>query len=152
MPAYRYDTAVQQPMRKSAQPSVRVVPGHKQEKQSFLSDFQVFVVKVILGVMAVALCIGFIKVGLASAAYSTASASSDLRSEIATMRTEGQSLAVEKSLIASPSNLRTTAATELGMAAPTVSETISVEPDVVVFNNTGNLSLTGSIAQAAALE
>jgi hypothetical protein len=98
------------------------------------------------------LCFGFIKVGLASAAYSTASTSSELRSEISTLRSEGQSLAVQKSLIASPSNLRSLASDQLKMAAPTDSTTLTLEPDVVTFDASGNLSLTGSIAAAAALE
>lgn len=151
-PAYRYDTAVQQPVRERVQPSVRVVPGRKQETHPGLSDFHVFIVKVIVAVLAVVLCIGFIQVGLASAAYSTASASSELRSEIATMRSEGQSLAVQKSLIATPSNLRTIAADELKMAAPAAATTLTLEPDVVAFDAAGNLSLTESIAQVAALE
>ena len=98
------------------------------------------------------LCIGFIQVGLASAAYSAASASSELRSEIATMRSDGQSLAVQKSLIASPSNLRTIAADQLKMAAPATASTITLEPDVVAFDASGNISLTESIAAVAALE
>ena len=151
-PAYRFDTAVQQPVRERVQPPVRVVPGRKQEKHAGLSDLHVLVVKVVVAVLAVVLCIGFIQVGLASAAYSAASASSELRSEIATMRSEGQSLAVQKSLIASPSNLRTIAADELKMAAPATTATLTLEPDVVAFDSAGNLSLTGSIAQAAALE
>ncbi|WP_251198329.1 hypothetical protein [Anaerotardibacter muris] len=151
-PAYRYDTAVQQPVRERVQPSVRVVPGQKQEKHSTLSNFHVVVVKAVVAVLAVVLCIGFIQVGLASAAYSAASASSELRSEIATMRSEGQSLAVQKSLIASPSNLRTMATEELKMTAPGAAATITLEPDVVAIDASGNLSLTQSIAQAAALE
>lgn len=151
-PAYRYDTAVQSPVREHQQPPVRVVPGHKHEIQHGLTDFHVLVVKVIVAALAVVLCIGFIQVGLASAAYSAASASSELRSEIATMRSDGQSLAVQKSLIASPSNLRTIAADQLKMAAPAPASTITLEPDVVAFDASGNISLTESIAAVAALE
>lgn len=151
-PAYRYDTAVQQPLREHVQPPVRVVPGRKQEKQAGLSDLHVLVVKIFAAVLAVVLCIGFIQVGLASAAYSAASASSELRSEIATMRSEGQSLAVQKSLIASPSNLRTIAADQLKMAAPASTATLTLEKDVVAFDASGNLSLVGSIASVATLE
>lgn len=151
-PAYRYDTAVQQPVREHVQPSVRVVPGHKQATRPGLSDLHVLIVKAVVAVLAVVLCIGFIQVGLASAAYSAASTSSELRSEIATMRSEGQSLAVQKSLIASPSNLRIIAADELKMAAPGATATLTLDPDVVAFDSSGNLSLTGSIAYAAALE
>ena len=151
-PAYRYDTAVQQPVRARVTPPVRVVPGHKQQTHPGLTDFHVLVVKAVVAVLAVVLCIGFIQVGLASAAYSAASASSELRSEIATMRSDGQSLAVQKSLIASPSNLRTIAADELKMAAPATTTTLTLEPDVIAFDGAGNLSLTGSIAHAAALE
>lgn len=151
-PAYRYDTAVQQPVRERVTPSVRVVPGQKQERQSLLSNFHVVLVKAIVAVLAVVLCIGFIQVGLASAAYSAASASSELRSEIATMRSEGQSLAVQKSLIATPSNLRTLASDQLKMAAPSSTTTLSLDLDVVAIDSSGSLSLTESIARAATLE
>lgn len=151
-PAYRYDTAVQQPVRERVQPPVRVVPGQKQERHAGLSDFHVLVVKAVVAVLAVVLCIGFIQVGLASAAYSAASASSELRSEIANMRTEGQSLAVQKSLIATPSNLRSVAADQLKMAAPGAASTLTLDQDILAFDGAGNLSLTGSIAHAAALE
>lgn len=150
-PAYRLDTAVQQPVRERAVPPVRVVPGQKQ-RHAGLTDFHVVVVKAIVAILAVVLCIGFIQVGLASAAYSAASASSELRSEISTMRSEGQSLAVQKSLIATPSNLRSVAANELNMAAPGAAATLSLDPDVLAFDSAGNLSLVGSISHAAALE
>lgn len=152
-PAYHYDTAVQAPARRVEKTPVRVVPGRKQQTQSSsLSDFHVLAVKVIVAVLAAVLCIGFIQVGLASAAYSTASKSSELRGEIAQMRSEGQSLAVEKSLIATPSHLRMVAADELKMSAPAKVATITMEPDVVALDSAGNLSLTKSIAAAAALE
>ncbi len=68
------------------------------------------------------------------------------------MRSDGHSLAVQKSLIASPSNLRTIAADQINMAAPATASTIPLEPDVVAFDASGNISLTESIAAVAALE
>ena len=68
VPAYRYDHEVAQPYRQPA-PSVRVVPGRKHTANPALSDFAVAGIKVLIACLVVFLLIGFVRVGLASAAY-----------------------------------------------------------------------------------
>lgn len=149
VPAYRYDQEVAQPYRQSA-PSVRVVPGRKHAVNPALSDFAVTAVKALIACLIVFLVIGFVRVGLASAAYSTASQASDLRTEIANARTTGESLAVQESLLSSPGNIRTQADEKLNMKAGVSSETITLSVDPVSIDSAGNLSFAGSASRLAA--
>ena len=83
----------------------------------------------------------------ASAAYSTASQASDLRTQIADARTTGESLAVQESLLSSPSNIRTQADEKLKMQAGVSSETITLSVDPVSIDSAGNLSFAGSVSR-----
>ena len=148
IPAYRYDHDIAQPYRQPA-PSVRVVPGRKHSANPTLSDFAVLGIKALIGCLIVFLIIGFVRVGLASAAYSTASQASDLRSEVSDARTTAESLAVQESLLSSPSNIRTQAEDKLNMKAALSSETITLSPDPVAIDSSGNLSFAGSVSRIA---
>ena len=157
-PAYRFDYAGGSQAARayprpnvSQSPSVRVVPGRKNIVDPVLSDAWVTGIKVVIAVMAVFLVIGFVRVGLASAAYSTASASSELSSEIADARSTGESLAVQKSLVASPSNLRHAAEEKLKMVSPSSLYTMTLPVDVVATDSSGNLSFSQSIERLASL-
>ena len=155
-PAYRYDYAASaqvapahsHPERQN--PPLHVVRGRKSVSNPVISDISVVAVKAILVCMVLFLIFGFVQVGLASAAYSTASKASALRSEIADARSVGESLAVQKSLISSPNNVRATAQDSLGMAAPVSAATITLPADIVQTDAAGNLSFSQSIAQVAA--
>lgn len=125
---------------------VRVVPGGKAANQpssnvSSLAKFALFA----LAVFAV---IGILRVGIISASYGVASQTSELRSQITEMESESSSLSIQKSLVASPSNLRNEA-TSLGMSASSESETITLSEDVVKLDAKGNLSLSSSLAAVA---
>ena len=101
----------------------------------------------VIACLVVFLIIGFVRVGLASAAYSTASQASDLRTQIADARTTGESLAVQESLLSSPSNIRTQADEKLKMQAGVSSETITLSVDPVSIDSAGNLSFAGSVSR-----
>ena len=92
-PAYRYDHAATRPARHlESAPSVRVVPGRKHAVYPTLSDGAVLGIKAIIACVIVFLVIGFVRVGLSSAAYSIASQSSDLRAQISDARTTANRL------------------------------------------------------------
>ena len=164
-PAYRYDYAgssargygyaygTAAPARRAHEPrrtpDVRVVPGRKHINEPTLSPTAVMVVKAIVVCLIVFLMVGFARVGLASGAYSVASASSDLRGQITEARAVSDSLAVEKGMLVSPANLREAASTELALAAPSTYEQLTLPADLVVTDAQGNLSLSGSIARVA---
>ena len=69
-PAYRYDHAAARPDRyRESAPSVRVVPGRKHTVYPTLSDGAVLGIKALIACVIVFLVIGFVRVGLSSAAY-----------------------------------------------------------------------------------
>lgn len=145
-PAYRYDHMAEPVRHGAPTPSVRVVPGHKHTANPALSDMAVTGIKVFIACLLAFLLIGFIRVSLASAAYGVASASSDLRAEVADARSAGESLAVQESLLSSPSNIRSSAS-DLGMSAASTSTTITLAADPVALDSAGNLSFAGSVAR-----
>ncbi len=150
MPAYRYDHAMAQPSRYGQPaPSVRVVRGRKHSAYPTLSDFPILLIKVGVALLAVFLVIGFVRVALASAAYSTASEASSLRAQISDARTTGESLAVQESLLSSPSNIRTEAGNRLSMTSGSATETMTLSVDPVAIDSDGNLSLAQSVARLA---
>lgn len=148
-PAYRIDHAYSaQPAKTHAPaPAVRVVPGRKQQENPVVSDFAVTAVKVAIACLVAFLVFGFVRVALASAAYSTASAATTLQAEVNDARTTGESLAVQESLTSSPTNLRDQVKERLNMVAPTTSDTITLEKDPVSIDSAGNLSFAGSVAR-----
>lgn len=152
-PAYRYDRiplAGSAPARQTAPaPSVRVVPGRKQTANPPLSDTAVVAIKALIACFIVFLALGFVRVGLASAAYSLSSEATTLQAEIADARSTSESLAVQESLLSSPSNIKTQAQERLSMSAATSSETITLSADPVSIDSAGNLSFAGSVSRLA---
>ena len=149
-PAYRYDHAAARPDRyRESAPSVRVVPGRKHTVYPALSDGAVLGIKALIACVIVFLVIGFVRVGLSSAAYSIASQSSDLRAQISDARTTGESLAVQASLLSNPSNIRTEAEERLSMTAGTSASTMTLSADPVAIDSAGNLSFSESASRLA---
>lgn len=150
--AYRYDYGAQPARRTQPTPDVRVVRGTKHSSHPVLSDAAVTLLKAAVVCMAVFLIISFVRVGLASAAYETASTATELSSEVADVRSTSESLTVQKSLLSSPSNIRNQAAADkLNMAAPTTTETLTLPADVVATDSEGNLSFAQSISALTSL-
>ncbi len=154
MPAYRYDYAQQtQPSRRGYEapetPQVRVVPGRKTSTNPGLTERQISVAKLVVIGLVVFLIVGFIRVSIASAAYTTASQVSQLRSDISAARTTGESLVIEESKIIGDANTKSIAMEKFGLVEPGVSTTLVLPVDIVAQNSDGNLSLSQSIANAA---
>lgn len=149
-PAYRYDHAAARPARHpESAPSVHVVPGRRHVVYPALSDGAVLGIKALIACVIVFLVIGFVRVGLSSAAYSIASQSSDLRAQISDARTTGESLAVQESLLSNPNNIRTEAEERLSMTAGQSSSTMTLPADPVVIDSAGNLSFSEGVSRLA---
>lgn len=148
MPAYRYDHAQALPARQTRPaPAVRVVPGHKHALNPALSDGVVLGVKILIAVLAAFLVVGFARVALASAAYDVASQASDVRAQVYDARTTSESLAVQESLLTSPSNIRAEAKSRLSMKEATATSTMTLSADPVAIDSAGNLSFAGSVSR-----
>lgn len=149
-PAYRYDRMTSaQPARHAAPaPSVRVVPGRKHAVNPSISDNAVIAIKIAVALLIAFMVVGIVRIALSSFAYGMASSASDLRSEISDARTTGESLAVQESLLSSPSNIRQQAE-ERSMVPAASAESMTLSFDPVVIDGDGNLSFAGSVERLA---
>lgn len=146
-PAYNYaDSAFER--ERYAQPSISVVPGRGREQSPSLSPSAVFVAKVAAILLVAFALLGVVRVTLNSAAVSAAVESQQLSGQIEEARTEGNQLEVTQSALSNPTRVKETASA-MGMAAPAETAMIDVSGDVVVTDEVGNLSLSGSVSAAA---
>ncbi len=102
------------------------------------------VMRTIIVVVTVLFVIGLVRVSFTAMSTAIAMNTSELSSQIETARDEGNDLEVMSSQLATSARIKLEA-TSLGMAAPETTTVISLEPDIVVTDEEGNLSLSGSI-------
>ena len=141
-PAYSYE-----PQRR---PRVEVVPGRRPAEERDLQAIRSLAFCVAAALVVVALLAG-VRVALTAATVQTSLASQEISAEIEAQRSSGNTLEVTSSVMSSTSRIEQEASA-LGMAAADSLVSIVLEEDVVVCDEAGNLSLTASVAQAAALE
>ncbi|MCI2241734.1 cell division protein FtsL [Adlercreutzia faecimuris] len=108
----------------------------------------VIAARAIACVVVVLAILGFVRVTLSSATVATALETQKLSSQIDVARSEGSALEVRQSSLANPTRIRVVASS-LGMAAPASTTAIDLSGDVVVTDEAGNLSLSGSAAAVA---
>lgn len=159
LPAYRYNvdqyssstSAPKKNYNKREIPDFKVVSGGK-ATTSILSSPNFRLILILLSVVLICFVVfGFARVFISTQAYDVASKASEVRSDISEARSEQEALAVTKSSVANPITLREKAQDSLNMSVPSTIEEMELEPDVVVVDSSGNLSLTQSLAQLAAL-
>ena len=150
-PAYRYDNydydyAQAQP-RTNSRPDIYVIPGRGPAAKI---DPRVFVALRVLVAMVLILMIAFVaRIQLVNAAVAESITYDELAMDVNTARATGSALEVQASNLSNPAYVRDYAAKKLGMAAPTTVETIALGEDVVVVDEGGALSLSGSLAAVA---
>ena len=99
----------------------------------------------IVFVVVAVLC--FARIALTNAAVATLIESDTLSAQIEEARASGVSLEMEQSVLTSPTSLKS-AVKRLGMSAPAEVGTIVLDPDVVVLDEEGSLSLSASLKNA----
>lgn len=142
--AYRYGSAAPEPRHEQ---NVRVIRGRRHQVET-LDNRLVTGAKIVLILLALFAVLGCIRVGFTSMAVSASIETEQIQSNIDTARSDGTTLEVEQSELTNPTAVKK-AATKLGMAAPTSTETIKLSKDVVATDDSGNLSLSKSLAIAA---
>ena len=130
-----------------SRPRIEVVPGGKPQVET-LSPALVRLARIVAVALVALAVVGFARIGLTAAAVTVEQESKSYDALIDTARSEGSSLEVAQSTLSNPSRIKADAAA-LGMAAPDESTKIFLPADVVVTDDAGNLSLSGSLAQAA---
>ena len=101
--------------------------------------------------LVVVAALSFARIALTSATVSTMMESDAISSQIQTARASGVSLEMEQSVLSNPSAIKV-AAKKLGMAAPFEVGVISLDPDVVSVNASGDLSLAGTVKNFVAAQ
>lgn len=129
---------------------ISVVPGRGPRTQApTLPASVVFLAKALAAVLLVVAVVGVVRIGLSAATVTTSMQSQELTGKIEQARSNGADLEVSQSLLASPALVKQKAE-GLKMSEPESVGTIELEPDVVATDAEGNLSLSGSVASAAA--
>lgn len=129
-------------------PRVDVVHGTGSAPQtSPLSSSALFLAKTVAVVLAVVAVLGIARIALTSAAVSATLSNQELSSQIETARKEGSQLEVAQSSLSNPSRVKMEAGA-LGMTAPVITYTVTLDQDVVAVDAAGNLSLSESVRLA----
>lgn len=122
--------------------------GARNAKRQLLPDFALFILKALVVFVLVFACIGVGRISLSSLAVSAAIEANQLSNDIDAARETGNSLEVEQSTLSNPTRIKTEA-TKLGMNAPENTHFMALPQDIVVTDEQGNLSLSGSVAAVA---
>lgn len=128
-----------------AQPNIRFQPNPDARKGTNPLVVGARIVAAVL-ILVAALCVG--RLALTSVTVATAIENQDISNAIDAARTEGSALEIEQSKLSTPTRIKESA-TDMGMAAPSRTMMIDLSGDVVVTDQAGNLSLSGSVAAAA---
>lgn len=128
---------------------VRVVPGQRQQQNpAALPSNVVFLVKVLAAVVLFVSLISFVRIGISTATVAVAMESSALSTQIDEAQSAGSDLEVLQSTLSNPTTLKQKAE-DLGMITSESSVIIQMDEDVVVTDDSGSLSLSGSMSVAA---
>ncbi len=143
--AYDYDRAYE----RERSPRISVVPGRGAAAPAqSLNPHVVTAAKIAAVVFLLLALVGFARVAISAATVSTSLESRELSAQIETARTEGSNLEVTQSTLSNPTRIKSEAGA-LGMAAASEVVKFDLSGDVVVIDEAGNLSLSGSVAAAA---
>lgn len=126
-------------------PNIAVIQGQGQSQVHRVSTLVGFIGKVaaVLILAFTLLCVA--RVTLSSATVATANENQQISNQIDTARTEGSTLEIAQSKLASTARVKETAA-EMGMASPNSVLMIDISGDIVKTDSNGDLSLSQSIA------
>ncbi len=143
--AYRLDAYPNfAPEREYQRDNVRAVRTGTRTAADANAALLVTAAKMAAVVLVLVAALSFGRIALTNAAVTTMIESDALAANIADARSSGVSLEMEQSVLSSTSALNS-AVKRLGMAAPAVIGSITLEPDVVALDADGTLSLSGSV-------
>ena len=150
--AYRQSAYTERIERRQTRPNVRVVPGTRSnaepEKKGVTTAL---VVKLAIAVMVVAAAVCFASITLKSATSVVLADSNAIESSMDSIRSNSTTLEVQNSALSTTAAIKAHAE-KLGMAAPYEVDTITLQKDIVATDDSGALSLSGSIKNAAEIQ
>ncbi len=151
LPAYNHGSAARKLDRgplSAPRPGIQVQPGGRQQERAASTGAVLFAKVLIAFIVAFAL-IGCVRITLSSATVATAMEASQIDDQIDAAREEGSRLEVAQSSLANPTRVKRDAMAN-GMRSPQAASFIDITGDVVVKDDDGHLSLSGTIGAAAA--
>ena len=145
--AYGAERAYRAPRR--TRPDVRVVPGGKPRGQQVgQAPLLIAIASVLAVVLVLVAVLGIASVSLNSATLRETVTSSELSESITKARAQGNVLDALKGTLDNSVRIKQMDY-ELGMAAPSYSALITLEPDIIATDDAGNLSFARSVARAS---
>ena len=150
--AYRLDAfPLYEPAERSYAPereNVRAIRTDGARQSALNASVLITAAKLAAVVLVVVAALSLARIAITSAAVSTMIESDTISAQIEEARTTGVGLEMEQSVLTSPSALKS-AVKSLGMVAPAEVGTIVLDPDVVALDESGALSLSGSVKNVA---
>lgn len=149
-PAYNYGSTARKLEREQRAPQrgIEVMPGGAREERPASSGALIFARVLVVLIVAFA-AIGWVRISLASATVATALEANEIESQISDARDRGAQLEVTQSSLANPTRVKRDALA-LGMRNASASSFIDISGDIVVKDDAGRLSLSGTVDAAAA--
>lgn len=143
-PAYNYDSTARK-LRYEEQPAFEVLPGGgRNTATSTASDAVMLFAKIVITAILVFAVIGVVRITLSSATVAVALEAKQIDAQIDDARDVGSALEVEQSSLSNPTRIKQEAAA-IGMSTPATTTFMDLSGDVVVTDESGALSLTGSL-------
>lgn len=106
------------------------------------------VARVAIAAIVLFAVIAFARIGIHTATLNVMLQNEQISAQIDDVRSQSANLEVQESTLGTPANLKRSAE-KLGMSQPEYSETVMLGEDVVATDDSGNLSLSKSLAVAA---
>ncbi len=150
--AYRMNAHPERTARRQSRPDVRVVPGTRtgaEPKEKGVTTG--LIVKLAIAVMVIAAVVCFAQITLKSATSVVLADSSAIESSMDSIKSNSTTLEVQNSALSTTAAIKAHAE-KLGMSAPYEVGTITVQKDIVATDDSGALSLSGSIKNAAEIQ
>ena len=126
------------------------MPGGGREERT-ASSLAIVFARVLVALIVAFAAIGWVRISLASATVSVALEASQLKNDISDARDVGSQLEVTQSSLANPTRVKRDALA-LGMRSPASASFIDISGDVVVRDEDGRLSLSGTVEAVAEAE
>ncbi len=126
--------------------SFEVQKGGQREQKLDKSLSQVRIIATMVAIIIiVATVASFASISLTNSAFVTMMENDAISSQILIEKSNGVSLEMEQTVLSSPSAIKDSAK-KMAMSAPAQSEVFALDPDIVAYDNEGDLSLSQTVS------
>ena len=119
--------------------------GHKEQESNKSRSLIITLATMAAIVIVVATIVSFVSISLTNAAFVMMMENDAISKQILVEKSNGVSLEMEQTVLSSPSAIKDSAK-KMAMSAPAQSEVFALDPDVVAYDNEGDLSLSQTVS------